>query len=245
MSRRIEEFEELRPLLFSIAHRILGSESDAEDAVREARIRYEAAPAVSAPLNEFLPDMVAQVSEDIRCSARPRPRRQPGHGRAIGLPGRTPEPRGPAEPAGPSAATAVALLERLPPLERAYFVLREIFGCDTARIASAMGRPEADCRRLGAAVSRAGGRRNGPPLWPGVITGSERVARAMAAVFPALLTIGVTMEQQAVLSGPGIVFRDRTGAVLSALALELLDGRIQTIRWVRDPLTGSVADAAS
>ena len=41
---RAEEFEELRPLLFAIAYRILGSVSEAEDAVQETWLRYEASP---------------------------------------------------------------------------------------------------------------------------------------------------------------------------------------------------------
>ena len=42
---RAEEFEELRPLLFSIAYRILGSVSEAEDAVQDTWLRYQASPA--------------------------------------------------------------------------------------------------------------------------------------------------------------------------------------------------------
>lgn len=41
---RTEEFQELRPLLFSIAYRILGSVSEAEDAVQETWLRFEASP---------------------------------------------------------------------------------------------------------------------------------------------------------------------------------------------------------
>jgi RNA polymerase sigma-70 factor (ECF subfamily) len=41
---RAEEFEELRPLLFAIAYRILGSVTEAEDAVQETWLRYQAAP---------------------------------------------------------------------------------------------------------------------------------------------------------------------------------------------------------
>ena len=47
---RAEEFERLRPLLFSIAYRILGSVSEAEDAVQDTWLRYEATPAEPASL---------------------------------------------------------------------------------------------------------------------------------------------------------------------------------------------------
>jgi RNA polymerase sigma-70 factor (ECF subfamily) len=42
---RAEQFEELRPMLFAIAYRILGSVSEAEDAVQETWLRYESSPA--------------------------------------------------------------------------------------------------------------------------------------------------------------------------------------------------------
>jgi RNA polymerase sigma-70 factor (ECF subfamily) len=51
---RTGEFEQLRPLLFSIAYRILGSVAEAEDAVQETWLRYEASPAQPASAKAFL-----------------------------------------------------------------------------------------------------------------------------------------------------------------------------------------------
>ena len=51
---RIEEFEEFRPLLFSIAYRILGSVAEAEDAVQESWLRYRATPTDPASPKAFL-----------------------------------------------------------------------------------------------------------------------------------------------------------------------------------------------
>ncbi|MGH2670359.1 MAG: sigma factor, partial [bacterium] len=55
---RTEEFEELRPLLFAIAYRILGSVSEAEDAVQEAWLRYEASPTHPTSTKAFLSAVV-------------------------------------------------------------------------------------------------------------------------------------------------------------------------------------------
>ena len=69
---RSEEFEELRPLLFAIAYRILGSVTEAEDAVQESWLRYAAAPAQPASAKAFLSAVVTRVSIDVLRSARVR-----------------------------------------------------------------------------------------------------------------------------------------------------------------------------
>lgn len=216
---RIEEFEQARPLLLSIARRFLGRGRKAEDAVHETWLCYEAQPAQAPPDRAFLSATVARISLDM---LRPwRPEHPPAQ---------------PAQLAPSPSAAAVALLERLPPLERAVFVLREIFGCGLPEIASALGRTQAACDRLAAAVPRAGDGR-GPDRWPGRIDGAEAVARALAAIGPSLTRIAVTMEPQQVGHRPGAVFRDREGTVLCALAFDVLEGRIQTIRWLTRPYT--------
>lgn len=84
---RTEEFEELRPLLFSIAYRILGSESRARHAVEETRLGYERASAVPASPRAFLSAEVTRIARAARHPA----------------------------PAPPAPAAAVLLLERLSP----------------------------------------------------------------------------------------------------------------------------------
>jgi RNA polymerase sigma-70 factor (ECF subfamily) len=69
---RAEEFEELRTLLFSIAYRILGSVSEAEDAVQETWLRYEASPTQPTSTKAFLSAAVIRVSIDVLRSARRR-----------------------------------------------------------------------------------------------------------------------------------------------------------------------------
>jgi DNA-directed RNA polymerase specialized sigma24 family protein len=69
---RAEEFEELRPLLFAIAYRILGSVSEAEDAVQETWLRYAASPAQPTSAKALLSAVVTRVSIDVLRSARVR-----------------------------------------------------------------------------------------------------------------------------------------------------------------------------
>lgn len=66
---KVEEFEELRPLLFSIAYRILGSVAEAEDAVQEAWLRFDGSPARPVSAKAFLSATVTWISIDV---LRPR-----------------------------------------------------------------------------------------------------------------------------------------------------------------------------
>lgn len=79
------------------------------------------------------------------------------------------------------------------------------------------------------------------------VVGAENVARLPASVFPLLARIDVTFEPHEVNAQPGAVSRDRDGKVLHTLALDVLDGQIQTIRSVINPdklgHLGPVADA--
>jgi RNA polymerase sigma-70 factor (ECF subfamily) len=152
---RAEEFERLRPLLFSIAYRILGSVSEAEDAVQETWLRYAGSPAQPASAKAFLSAVVTRVSIDVLRSARRR--REEYVGQWLPEPLLTDpyeDPERSAELADSVSMAALLLLERLTPLERAVFVLREVFGFGFAEIASAVGRSEAACRQLAVRARR-------------------------------------------------------------------------------------------
>jgi RNA polymerase sigma-70 factor (ECF subfamily) len=144
-----EEFEQLRPLLFSIAYRILGSVSEAEDAVQETWLRYAASTSQPASVKAFLSAVVTRISIDVLRSARVR--REEYVGQWFPEPLLTDpyqDPERSAELADSLSMAAMLLLERLSPLERAVFVLREVFGFGFPEIASAGGRSEAACRQL-------------------------------------------------------------------------------------------------
>ena len=149
---RAEEFEELRPLLFAIAYRILGSVAEAEDAVQETWLRYETSPAEPTSTKAFLSAVVTRVSIDVLRSARVR--RETYVGTWLPEPLLTDpyeDPARSAELADSLSMAALLLLERLSPLERAVFVLRDVFGFDFPEIA----RPSVDPKRP-AASSRSG-----------------------------------------------------------------------------------------
>ena len=152
---RTEEFEELRPLLFSIAYRILGSVSEAEDAVQDTWLRYETSDTEPTSTKAFLSAVVTRISIDVLRSARVR--REEYVGQWLPEPLLTDpyqDPERSAELADSVSMAALLLLERLSPLERAVFVLREVFGFGFPEIASAVGRSEAACRQLAVRARR-------------------------------------------------------------------------------------------
>ncbi|HEV2065291.1 MAG TPA: hypothetical protein VGR08_00540, partial [Thermomicrobiales bacterium] len=100
---------------------------------------------------------------------------------------------------------------------------------------------------LAAAVQMVGDGGGKAPQWAAGITGADAVARMLALTFPWFARIDVTVEPHEVNGHPGAICRDRDNKVLNTLALDILDGRIQTIRSVINPdklrHVGPVADA--
>ena len=290
---RTEEFVELRPLLFAIGYRILGSVSEAEDAVQETWLRYEASSTQATSTKAFLSAVVTRISIDMLRSARVRRETYVGQWFPEPLlndPYEDPERT--AELADSVSMAALLLLERLTPLERAVFVLREVFGFGFPEVASAVGRSEAACRQLAARARRhmdvgrprfeadrrereelaarffnalrdgdieglsellaadvqlvADGGGKAPALARSVI-GANNVARVLASNLPLLVKIGARLEPHEVNGQPGAILRDRNDMVVGALTLEVLGGRIQTIRSVINPdklgHIGPIADA--
>lgn len=152
---RTEEFEELRPLLFAIAYRILGSVSEAEDVVQETWLRYDSSPTQPTSIKAFLSAVVTRISIDVLRSARVR--REQYVGQWFPEPLLTDpyeDPARAAELADSVSIAALLLLEQLSPLERAVFVLREVFAFDFSEIEAAVGRSEAACRQLAVRARR-------------------------------------------------------------------------------------------
>jgi RNA polymerase sigma-70 factor, ECF subfamily len=88
---------------------------------------------------------------------------------------------------------------------------------------------------LAADVAMIGDGGGKAPQFARAIIGADKVARVLAPVFPLLVAVEVTWEQHEVNGQPGAVFRDRDGKVLYTMTLDVLDGRIQTIRSVSNP----------
>ena len=152
---RADEFEELRRLLFAIAYRILGSVGEAEDAVQETWLRYESSATTPTSTKAYLSAIVTRISIDVLRSARVRREQYVGTWFPEPLVSDPYEdPARAAELADSVSMAALLLLEQLTPLERAVFVLREVFAFDFPEIAASVGRSEAACRQLAVRARR-------------------------------------------------------------------------------------------
>jgi RNA polymerase sigma-70 factor, ECF subfamily len=147
---RLNVFREYRPLLFSIAYRMLGSTAAADDVLQDAYLRWQRADAseVRSP-RDYLSTTVTRLAIDHLRSAQVRREVYPGPW--------LPEPLVGIDERDPLAATELAeslstafmvLLERLSPRQRAAFLLREVFGFEYADVAHALQCTEASARQL-------------------------------------------------------------------------------------------------
>lgn len=146
------QFEAHRPLMLSIAYRMLGSATEAEDIVQEAYLRYQATPAAEIVSHKaFLSTIVTRLCLNQLQSARAQ--REAYIGPWLPEPVLTgvDERFAPMQYAELHESLALAflvLLEQLTPVERAVFLLREVFDYDYAEIAEILGKTEPACRQL-------------------------------------------------------------------------------------------------
>ena len=151
-------YARLRALLFSIAYQMVSSVSEAEDLVQEAFVRYHQHSARGEKVEDpkaFLSTVVTRLAIDHLRSARVR--REAYVGPWLPEPIVTddsPEadPARYAEMADSLSLAFLVVLEQLSPLERAAFLLREVFGYGYDEIAETLGRSKDSCRQL---VTRA------------------------------------------------------------------------------------------
>lgn len=146
-------YAELRPLLFSIAYRMLGSVSDAEDVVQEAFLRYHAATGVESP-KAFLSAVTTRLCIDHLRSARVRRETYVGQWLPEPLLTTEDDPATAAAEADSLSMAFLLVLERLSPVERAVFLLRDVFGYEFADIAGIVGKSEANVRQLAVRARR-------------------------------------------------------------------------------------------
>jgi RNA polymerase sigma-70 factor (ECF subfamily) len=143
---------ELRPLLFSIAYRMLGSASDAEDMVQEAFLRFHRETAAGTQVESpksYLSAVTTRLCIDHLRSARVR--RESYVGTWLPEPLLTEETSDAerhAETADSLSMGFLVLLESLTPVERAVFLLREVFEYDYDEIASVVDKSEDNCRQI-------------------------------------------------------------------------------------------------
>jgi len=150
-------FEAHRPLLFSIAYRMLGSASEAEDVVQDAwlRARQDEHADIRSP-RAYLTTIVTRLCIDRLRSAERTRMEYPGPW----LPEPLAQPNQESTELASSLTTAfLVVLEHLAPTERAVFLLREVFELDFDEIARSVGKTETNTRQI---LTRARGRLREP-----------------------------------------------------------------------------------
>lgn len=209
---RIAAFAEHRPLLFSIAYRMLGSAADAEDVLQDAYIRWQRAKDtdVRSP-KDYLSTTVTRLAMDHLRSARVR--------REVYVGPWLPEPLVGVDARDPLAAATLAeslstaflvLLERLTPTQRAAFLLREVFTFEYADVARILRSTEANARQL---VQRA--KRHiaeGRPRF----TSDSRQADELSQRFLTACTTGDLLELVSLLSDDAVAWADGGGKFAAA-----------------------------
>jgi RNA polymerase sigma-70 factor (ECF subfamily) len=145
------ELADLRPLLFSIAYRMLASVGDAEDVVQEAFVRYQSAVRngveVESP-KAYLSAVATRLAIDQLRSARRRRESYVGEWLPEPLLTDDADPARATEEADSLSMAFLLVLERLGPVERAVFLLHDVFAYDYDEIAAIVGKGATNCRQI-------------------------------------------------------------------------------------------------
>jgi RNA polymerase sigma-70 factor (ECF subfamily) len=168
--RLAQEFEAHRPRLRALAHRMLGSASEAEDAVQEAWLRLSGTGAAVENLGGWLTTVVARVSLN-HLRARGARREEPLGADVAEVSGVGPDPADQAVLADAVAAALLVVLDTLTPAERVAFVLHDMFGVPFEDIAGVVGRSPAAARQI---ASRARRRVQGAGAAPAIDAARRR-----------------------------------------------------------------------
>lgn len=204
----LEEFSEHRPRLFAIAYRMLGSVNDAEDILQEAYLRWmRVAPAEVGSAQAYLTSIVTRLCIDQLRSARARREQYVGPW--------LPEPvlsGGDPEDLADSLSTAfLVLLESLSPLERAVFLLHDVFGYRFEEISTIVDKSVVRCRQLASHARRYIAARR-----PRFRVRAER-GESIAAEFLAACRSGDLDGVMALLADDAVSISDGGGKVPAAL----------------------------
>jgi RNA polymerase sigma factor (sigma-70 family) len=220
-----------RPLLFSIAYGMTGSVGDAEDIVQDAFVgltRARQAGTVIADLKAYLTTAVTRLGINYLGSARVRRETYVGDWlpEPVVVPVDQPGPAEHAELADSLSLAFLVLLEALSPVERAVFMLREVFGYDYPAVARITGKTEVNCRQIFArarqhiAAGQAGG---GVPAAARRAEGEELARRFFAAA------AGGDLDALLTMLAPDVVFLGDGGGKAQALG-QPLSGRQRVLR---------------
>ncbi|MEZ5417156.1 MAG: RNA polymerase sigma factor SigJ [Vicinamibacterales bacterium] len=211
-------FEPHRRRLLGLAYRMLGSMAEAEDAVQETYLRWHAVDraGVEAP-RAFLMATTTRICLDVLKSARARREQYVGPW--------LPDPVVDTASLAPDARTALAedlsvalllALDRLSPLERAAFLLHDVFDYSFTEVATALGRSDAACRQL-ASRARARVRAARPDGPPAAGSGAVPGHAALLAAFLEALASGDVESLKGMLATEARLVTDGGGRVTAAL----------------------------
>ena len=231
-----QRFEQDRRRLRAVAYRMLGSMSEAEDAVQEAWLRLSGSESGEIEnLSAWLTTVVARVSLNMlrsRAARREQPLSprlpDPVVDRADGV-----DPEHEALLADSVGLALLVVLETLTPPERLAFVLHDMFGVPFERIASLLDRSPQAARQL---ASRARRRVRAQPTSP------DADVSAQWQVIDAFMTAARTGDFEALVAtlDPNVVLRADGGSALAALSAEVhgaLDVARQAALWSQVDLT--------
>lgn len=222
----------LRPLLFSIAYEMLGSVGDAEDLVQEAYLRIHRARRAGETIRSpraFLTTVVTRLAIDELRSARAQRETYTGPWLPEPLVQEDPalQPAALAELADALSLSFLVVLEELGPVERAVFLLRDVFDYRYREIAEIVGRSEVNCRQIHSRARRhvdAGRPRTDPDA------AQRKVARELVAALHEgeVDRVLELLAPEVVFTGDGggkgtglrepLYGRERVGAFLVAIA---------------------------
>ena len=203
----LADFERHRAFLSGLAYRMLGSVAEAEDVVQDAFLRWREVdrPTIAEP-RAYLARVVSRLCLDRMKSARHRREQYVGTW--------LPEPvvAAPAQTLADDLSVALLLaLERLSPLERAAFLLHDVFDLDYADVGEALERSEAACRQL-AARARENVRQDRPRF-----PASDAEARKLADAFALAATTGDVGTLARLLADDAVYYADGGGKRRAAL----------------------------
>jgi RNA polymerase sigma-70 factor (ECF subfamily) len=152
---RTEDLERFRPLLFSIAYRMIGEVGDAEDVVQEAYLRAHRAVSDGTPIlrpKAFLAEVTTRLAIDHLRSARVRRERYVGPWLPEPLLTETEPDR--AEMLESLSMAFLVVLESLSPVERAVLLLHDVFGFGFDEVARIVGKSVENCRQIAVRARR-------------------------------------------------------------------------------------------
>ncbi len=208
----LETFNTHRPLIFGLAYRMLGQVAEAEDLVQEVWLRWQKQEmaVIRSPKAWFVTTTTRLCLDQLRSARR---QREEYYGVWL------PEPLLETGPTAPAAAGELAdslnmafmfLLETLAPMERAVFLLREVFDYDYATIGDMVGQTETNCRQI---FHRA---KKELSVRPPQATPPSEQARQMVKQFVAATTHRQVRELVGMLTDDATMFIDGGGRVKSA-----------------------------